>query len=234
MKLDSDAALLIGVCALSILVLGAVESGRVAGVSSPGGANAVGLNVSAGGTVARSTAVTTTGLGGSSSGGSNLTGGPAPPPATRYVTAGSLASAWLVPVLAACLILIGFLYLRLPSRQSSVVDLGAEFEEMHLQKSQLEDAASYRARNEALLRYYALVRLACSKIGLGDAGSETPREYIGRLSSRLRLDASEAREFATAVDEAMYGLEVAPERVGGLAKFMSAFAEGARRAAVGK
>ena len=235
MKVDSNVALLIGVLALSVLLVSAVQSGRVSGVVTPGPFKAVGLTVDSNTLVRTKVMVTTTvtqGGGGGSTIGTLTTQATtaAAPPSSGHVDI--LSSGWLVVILAASLVLIGALYLRLPSKAGDTVDLEGDFSEMHRQTSNLEEGTDYKVRNAALVRYYALVRKVCSKVGIADGSDETPSEYIGRLSSRLSVDSGQAQNFAEVVNEAMYGAELGPERVKGLSGFMGDFVENIRRVAL--
>ncbi len=236
MRADVNLALFLGAVVLSVLLLSVVESGRVTGVSSPGLAKDVGLNV-VGGTIQRTRVIITTVStikegGGTTTEVTNSTTALTSMPAPASGGFDVLSSSWLVVALAASLVLIGALYLRLPTRSGAAVDLEADFTEMHEQLAKVGQEADYKVRNAALLRYYALVRKVCSKTGLVDGKSETPKEYISRISSKLRVDPAGAQSFATAVNEAMYGVELAPERAQGLSRFMGSFAEDIRRALI--
>lgn len=236
MKADSSFWLLLGVCLLSILLLSAVESGKIAGVNDAGPPSLLGLHPS-NSTLERATVATATAMGTSTVSqttlGTNVTSS-STPQSPNSQDIGVLSSTWLVAILAATILAIGVLYLRLPSRPKNVVDLEGEFYEMRLQQTTLEKTTDYKVRNAALVRYFELVRKVCTRVGLVDASSETPHEYIGRLSSRLSVDQGDAQRFATVIDEAMYGVELPPERTQGLSKFMGAFTENVRRLTLAK
>lgn len=236
MKPDSNLLLLLGVCALSVLLVGALESGGLAGVTSPGPADLVHTKNGNGSSLNEVTVVVTTSGALTLSGATTFTNYTMTTVVTTSLpgtTYDLLGSAWLIPLLAVSLILIGALYIGLPSRRREVFDLEDEFHEMRAQEEAMAGASDYKARNEALLRYYALVRGVCSKAGITDTSTETPREFISRLSGVLKADLAEAESFSSMINEAMYGLEIPPERAAGLAGFMRGFAEKIRTLAVG-
>ncbi len=232
MKLDANIGLLVGICALSVILLASVESGTIGGVLSPGFSGKVGLANYANGTLHRGnvTSVTLTTVITISK--TTITAGTGSGTvSTIVVSSGGIASAdWLLPVLVAALVPIGFLFARLPAKAKQVVDLEGDFEDLRREKASFDSATSFKLRNAALIHYYTIVRRVCSKVGLVDAGPETPREYIRRLSSQLKADPQDALAFATAVDEAMYGAELPPERVSSMSDFMEKFTETIRSA----
>ena len=231
LKLDANVGLLVGICALCVILLASVESGTIGGVLSPGFSGKVGLVGYANGTLHRgnvTSATLTTVITVSKT--TLTTGTESVTVSTVATSSGGIASAdWLLPVLVAALVLIGFLFARLPTKTKQVVDLEGDFEDLRRQKTNFDSATSFKVRNAALIHYYTIVRKVCAKVGLVDAGPETPREYIARLSSQLKADPGDALAFAAAVDEAMYGTELPPEKVSSMSNFMESFTETIRR-----
>jgi hypothetical protein len=123
------------------------------------------------------------------------------------------------------------LILRLTAKVR-VIDLEETLKEMEAQQKYLAEtwsSWSSRLRNAALLRYYLLMKSACAKVGLPDKITDTPQEYIGRVSSSLKVETAEASRFANAVDKARYGEELSQEDASEAARFMSAFTDQIRR-----
>lgn len=138
---------------------------------------------------------------------------------------------WFLPALAVvCFIGACFLILRLKTSET-VTDLEAAVKEMELQQKRLAESWSYRLRNMALLRYYLLMRRVCSKVGLKEEITETPKEYIERASSFLKVDGRYAARFADAVNRCRYGEELSGEEADEASKFMGDFTEVIRRLA---
>jgi hypothetical protein len=88
---------------------------------------------------------------------------------------------------------------------------------------------SYRLRNAALLRYYALMRALCSKLGVQDDPAETPKEFIDKATRVLKIEPREARQFADAFNRARYGLELSENEAREAASFMGRFVDDLRR-----
>jgi hypothetical protein len=110
-----------------------------------------------------------------------------------------------------------------------VINLERTLDEMELQQKYLVETWSSKLRNAALLRYYLLMRRACAKFGIPEETTETPQEYIGRVSSALKVESTEARRFADAVDRSRYGEELSQEDTSEASRFMSAFTDVIRR-----
>jgi len=138
---------------------------------------------------------------------------------------------WLLTVLAvACFAGACLLILRLKTSES-VIDLEETVKEMELQQKRLAETWSYKLRNMALLRYYLLMRRACSKVGLQEKITETPKEYIERASAFLKVDGTYSVRFADAVNRCRYGEELSGEEASEASKFMGDFTDVIRRRA---
>jgi hypothetical protein len=234
-KRPREVLLLALMCVLLVLALGAIESGRLAGVVYGKGLAIPGFNFSwnlnrtqtAQGFPNNSTAVTGTATSENST-----------TQVFEYQNGGPLASTfaffstvpdWLLTTIAiAGFAGVCFLALRLKS-DIHVIDFQATLREMEIQQKRLSEAWSSKLRNEALLRYYALMRRACSRVGLQERMTETPQEYIGRASSFLHVDDRQAVSFAVAVNRCRYGEELSADEAGEASVFMSSFTNVIRR-----
>jgi len=223
--------LLACVCLLLVIVLSAVESGNVVGANYKAGLPIFGLNF----TFSRgyyplnfTRAVNKSGSGVNQNPRPNLTS------QSPFVSFPSLALLptlpnWLLPVLAiACFIGACFLILRLKTG-GTIVDLEETIKEMEMQQKRLAESWSYKLRNMALLRYYVLMRHACSTVGLQERLAETPKEYIDRASSFLKVDSAYAARFADAVNKCRYGEELTGDDASEASKFMRDFTDVIRR-----
>ena len=225
MEKPKDVLLLVGVCVLLIVILGAVESGKLAGVKL--GSVLPGINFTGGWwDIHRTTLTTVTFTGTGNTGGtSTATTSSDSPVSFGYALPAFLVGVpgWLFASLAAGMFAgIGFLMLRLKT-SVHVVDLKETLAEMEIQQKYLAETWSYELRNAALLRYYLLLRKACAKVGLPELPTETPQEYIGRASSFLKVGLTEAGSFADAVNRSRYGEELSREEAGRASKIMEAF-----------
>jgi hypothetical protein len=229
--------LLACVCALLVVVSGAVESGKVAGFNY-GGISVGSLFGGAGIHANSATGAqgnSTIGAQGNSTTGGGKTNGTAPPKLSPPPSLSDFLPSLPVWLLAAvAIVCFGGASLLIVRLRTSVHVLHLEdtLQEMEQQRKYLEETWSYRLRNAALLRYYLLMRRACLKVGLRDEPAETPQEYVGRVSSFFKVEGSEAAKFASAVNRSRYGEELSELEVGEASKFMGAFADVIRRRAV--
>jgi hypothetical protein len=225
--------LLVCICFLLVIILGAVESGRVAGADYKAGYPFLSLNFS-GWTRFHNTVNITTTVRQSTHGAPNLP--PVSPSQNPFISFASLVilptvPAWLLTVLAvACFAGACILVLRLKTSET-VIDLEETVKEMELQQKHLAETWSYKLRNMALLRYYLLMRRACSKVGLQEKITETPKEYIERAAAFLKVDGTYSIRFADAVNRCRYGEELSREDASEASKFMGDFTEVIRRKA---
>jgi len=228
--------LLAGVCVLLVVVSGAVVSGRVTGFDYSGIPierllRGLGIQVNSVTNVRGNSTTVTQGIS-TGTQGNATTGGSKPngitPPANSYANffdfLPALPTWFLATIAVLCFGGACFLILRLKTSVQRV-DLEGTLKEMGEQRKYLEETWSYRLRNAALLRYYILMRRACLKIGLRDELSETPQEYVGRVSSFLGVQRSEAARFASAVNRSRYGEELSEIEAGEASRFMGAFAD---------
>lgn len=236
MEKPDGASLLVFVCILVIVVLSAVESGRIVGANYgftvAWNQNGIGqpLYPTATNTTATNTTMTTVTVTRESK-----TNGTSPSPNSQSLFPPLVLPAWLViPEWLLTALAVGsfigacFLILRLRTNVR-VINLEDTLKEMELQQKYLAETWSSRLRNAALLRYYLLMRRACAKVGLPEETSETPREYIGRVSTSLKVEAAEASRFANAVDRSRYGEELSQKDASEASRFMSAFTDVIRR-----
>ncbi len=223
--------LLACVCFLLVIVLSAVESGRVVGANYRAGLPILGFNFSL-----PRTNYQLNPMGNVNQSNSKATQNPQPNLTSQnpFISLAPLPFLptlpdWLLPVLAvACFVGACFLILRLKTSES-VVDLEETVKQMEMQQKRLAESWSYKLRNMALLRYYVLMRRACSSVGLQEKLTETPKEYIDRASSFLQVDSAHAIRFADAVNRCRYGEELTGEDASEASKFMSDFTDVIRR-----
>lgn len=225
--------LLACVCALLVVVSGAVESGKVAGFNYGGGFSItkfLGINM---GTNSNGGQTNSTGTDGGRTNNFSLPVLPGFPalPAVFVVPGSPISWAWFLVVVA--IVCFGGAFLLVLRRRATVhvLDLEDTLQEMEQQRKYLEKTWSYRLRNAALLRYYLLMRRACLKVGLRDEPAETPQEYVKRVSSFFKVENAEAFKFASAVNRSRYGEELSELEAGEASKFMGAFANVIRRRA---
>jgi len=232
MRLPEGVVLLACTCFLLILVLAAAESGKVVGANYQMALGIFPFNVSY---AFRSPIALNSSQGAQLL---NLSGNPVPQTVPQVQNpSGPFASpsflrflpGWSLSVLGiACFVLACFLALRLKT-STRIVDFEKTLKEMQIQQRRLAQAWSYRLRNRALLRYYLLMRRACSEIGLQEGLAETPKEYIQRASSFLKVDDEYAARFADVVDRCRYGVELSGEDANNALGFMVNFTEVIRR-----
>jgi hypothetical protein len=232
MEKPTGAFLLVCVCILLAFIASAVESGRIVGANYTRGLPLPGLNLTLPSKVVEYSSTTT--VVGSASAVGPYPNGTSLPPGQRALPSFS-EPAWLaLPgwflTIVLCCAFVGacFLVLRLKT-SVNVVDLEDTLKEMELQQKYLEETWSSKMRNAALLRYYLLLKRACTRVGLPEDATETPQEYIGRASSFLKVEPREANRFADLVDRSRYGEELSKEEAIEASKFMSAFTELVRR-----
>ena len=126
------------------------------------------------------------------------------------------------------------LLMLLRQGQSRTISFTGAIGEMRDQTTSFTSTWSRKARNAALLRYYILMVVACGRLGIRDAPSETPREFIDRAAAELGVDVEGASRFADAVDKAHYGKDLSIREADGVKDLMDSFAHDIqRRAAVG-
>jgi len=208
-----------------IVVLAAVESGRLAGLNGFGQGfvppikpfNASRLTITGSATV--------TGL---AIGGTNGTLLVVNLPHLPNGPAFTLAD-WYVYVLLAAALILGFVFLLRGSRDAGVYDFAGALKELDAERSRLRTSWSSRLRNATLLRYYSLMRRVCSKVGIEEVPAETPREYIDRVTRELNMDPKEAMKFASVFNRARYGLELSDEEIEEASGFMGGFVNIIRR-----
>jgi hypothetical protein len=226
------------VCVLLVVVSGAAESGKVAGFNFGGfplGGILGGVGVKVNPTTGPQGNSTTGTQGNPTTAGTTTTTISShklpPSPTLAFFDFLPILPVWfLLTVLVVCFGSACLLIFRLRT-SVQVLDLEGTLQEMEQQRKYLEETWSYRLRNAALLRYYLLMRRACLKVGLRDEPSETPQEYVGRVSSFFGVENSETAKFASAVNRSRYGEELTELEAGEAARFMGAFADVIRRRA---
>lgn len=117
----------------------------------------------------------------------------------------------------------GMVILLLRRESPKVFDLKGLIEEMESQRSYFVGSWTRKLRNAALLRYYVLMAEVCSRVGIEDGPTETPQEFIGRASAELEVTGPDETRFADAVDRAHYGAELSSDEVEEASKFMDSF-----------
>jgi hypothetical protein len=241
-KVES-AVLLVSMCLLLVVTLGAVESGRIVGANYTGSLPIPGLGRLLNWRIVNYTSTTST-MAINSSAASESTTNEVSRSAGNYFNQSVLFSfnlpvfssmppsfTWfLVILMAGCFVGACFLVLRVKTGMH-VVNLAKTLDEMELQQEYLTEAWSPRMRNAALLRYYLLMRKACSKVGILEQKTETPQEYIGRASSELEVEREEAVRFAAAVNKSRYGEELSKDEARRTSAFMGTFIEAIRKKA---
>jgi len=234
MEKPEGAVLLTSVCILLIIVLGTVESGRVAGANYQMGIPIPGLNLSSWIRFSHPLNATASPSQSSpiASQNHNLTQSSQNPFISfAYVTFLPVIPGWFLIVLAiTCFVGACFLTLRLKTDES-VIDLEETIKEMELQQKRLAATWSHKLRNIALLRYYLLMKRACAQVGLHEKITETPKEYIERAASFFNVDSAYAAKFARTVNRCRYGEELSGEEIHEASKFMGDFTDVIRRRA---
>lgn len=128
-----------------------------------------------------------------------------------------------VAFFAACLALA----LR-SSGDRSVYDLDAALRRLEMEGSFFSGSASRKLRNEALLRYYSQVRKICGRLGIPDRPSDTPLEYLRRISETLGIDGRDAAGFADTFERSRYGVELSENEAKAAAASMAKVVGGLR------
>jgi hypothetical protein len=211
------------VSGLLVVVLAAVESGRLAGLNGFGQglvpsiirANAS-QPISTGSATGATVGSTTSALPAS-----NVPHLPNPP--------GFTLAGWYIYVLLAAALILGFVFLLRGGRNAGVYDFAGALEELEAERSRLRRSWSSKLRNATLIRYYSLMRRVCSKVGIEEVAAETPREYIDRVTRELNMNPNEAGKFAEVFNRARYGLELSDEEVEEASGFMGGFVDMIRR-----
>lgn len=137
-------------------------------------------------------------------------------------------SEWPLYLLVAIALAAGLTLLMRSSSQTTVYDFAAALDQLDKQRSELEGSWSHKLRNAALLRYYSVMRNVCEKMGLPDAPSETPAEYLVRIAKAFKVDVPDARGFAAAFERARYGGELSDTEAKDTAMHMAKFVDGLR------
>lgn len=208
------------------IVLGAVQSGKLSGLKDLGGPPipAVGLNsslpggpspwavVSAGAnlTAANLTAATP-GTGGGAS--------------ASLVAPGIALPGWYVYLILGAALLLGLLFLSREGRSASLIGFPTIQEELESETRRVLASWGSELRNAALVRYYSLLRRACEGVGIREAPAETPKEYLERVATELRLSREEAGSFADVFSRARYGLQLSEREGKEASAFMEDFLE---------
>lgn len=231
----TDGALLVSLCFLLVVVLGAVQSGPTLAVryQLPGF-----LSFASSPTVIQTSSVSHSTRSHSTM--SQTKGGQGPPQTVTSTTQSSMTRATQGVVVGAtggslddlaqyALISIvlalgsGMVVLLLRRESPKVFDLKGLIEEMESQRSYFVRSWTRKLRNVALLRYYVLMAEVCSRVGIEDEPTETPQEFIGRASAELEVTGPDQTRFADAVDRAHYGVELSSDEVEEASKFMDSF-----------
>jgi hypothetical protein len=213
---------------LLVILLGAVESGRLSGVRSLGAgfqlnSDQGGLSLPQGNSTLNFWGINTTRADyPSSAPAGQLIGPPQFRPIPLY---------WWYLFVPIGLGAIAMLYMLMRSgmRRPKVFDFKRALEELEKQRAQLGETSWTGAmRNEMLLRYYSLMQKVCGRIGLHDRPAETPSEYLQRVANELEIDANQAKKFAEVFNRARYGLELTRDEVADASRFMGGFLDGIR------
>lgn len=226
MEKDSRLVWLVILASLLVIVLAAVESGRLAGLKSFGEgivpsvvrSNATEIIGRASGTATQTVV-----------GGSDRTGGAG---VVQLASGGftfTLAGWYIYVVLAAALVLAFTLLIRSGRKGGEVYDFAGALAEIVEERSRLKGSWSSRLRNATLLRYYSLMRRVCTRVGIKEVPAETPREYIGRVTKELNMDPKESEKFTEVFNRARYGLELSEKEVEEASGFMGGFVDIIRR-----
>jgi len=228
------AAWLAVICVLLVLLVGAIESGKLSGFKNLEGSASAG--VSQGEPLLYHPAINST-LG------FHVTNGSAPVGAANALGVGGAgfpeiqppAFVWwyaFVPIIIGTLATLYFLLTR--AGGANVFDFRGALEELEKERSRIKMGWAGGMRNEILLRYYAVMLRVCRKIGLKESPVETPTEYLGRVADELGIERAQAMKFAQAFNRARYGLELTPEEASEASNFMEGFVDVIRsRAGVG-
>ena len=225
----TSGVLLLLVFVLLIFVLGAVQSGPIAGAQYqlPGflafdspppryqtSSDRTVTTSQVTATRGQTTQVASTDINGS-------TPGPVIPLSARLGLLEDLA--WYVPIAVVLGVGVGLLVMLARSRPPTVFDLKGMVSELENERSHFVGSWSKKLRNAALLRYYLLMAEVCTKVGITDGPAETPNAFIGRASAELELAGPDSERFADVVDRAHYGLELTGDEVVEASRFMDSF-----------
>ena len=208
------------------VVLGAVQSGRLSGLQSLGGPPIprFGLNSTLPGGPSPWAAV----MAGANSSIPSVTstapsgGGTG---ASVFVPPGLSIPGWYVYVLLGAAVILGAVFLTRRGGGANAIGFPAIHEELEAETRRVLASWSSGLRNAALVRYYSLVRRACAMVGIEDVPAETPREYLERVATELKLNRVEARSFAGIFNRARYGQELSELEGREASEFMGSFVE---------
>ncbi len=228
-----DGALLVSLCFLLIVVLGAVQSGPIPSVryQLPGFLSSTISPPTISQTTQAShgtTSQTGGGQGASQTVTSTTESSRTPPTQGVTVVATGESLSDLAQYILISFVLAlgsGMVALLLRRESPTVFDLKGLIEQMESQRSYFVRSWSRKLRNAALLRYYVLMAEVCSKVGIEDGPTETPHEFIGRASAELEVTGTDQVRFADAVDRAHYGAELSSDEVDEASKFMDSFTQ---------
>ena len=216
-------------CLLLVLLVGALNSGRIGGVKSLGGPGGTGLAQT--GPFLSSSGNTTTGVLTANASSTQQAGVPGAQLLGIPQVQPPLFMWWyaLVPVvlvIAAASVAL----LRRPGGPK-VFDFKAALDEMEEQRSRIVRGWAGGRRNEALLRYYAVMLGVCGRMGIKESPADTPSEYLSKVAARMKIEPSQAQRFALVFSRARYGLELSPEETGAASEFMGGFLDSLRSGA---
>ncbi len=205
----------------TLLILAALESGRLSGLSSPPSVlqnfNFTYSPQKGGG---RSGTTSTSSI----SGTNTLSVSPPHLPGIPGSIALRLTPPFfvIVLILAASIATLAAITL-LMRRDTRVLRLSGILDELEQDTEALRTASYSHGRNLAVVRYYALLRKACDASGLGDAAAETPAEYLARIARILTLDPSESESFSRIFNRARYGEALTDSETNSALAFMRSF-----------
>lgn len=216
----------VAISALLVVLLATVASGRLSGlgqfaISTSKPANSVGNGLGNGTPAAKGQTASTTNQ--TSVGPLGSLGGSLPQSSSVQLPV------WLLYLVVATATATGLFFVLRRRLPADTYDFKAALEQLEKERSALEWSWSYKLRNAALLRYYSIVRMLCSKLGVEEKPSETPREFLEKATSELKLESGEALRFVEAFNRARYGVELSQDEAKEAAAYMGAFVDSLRR-----
>jgi hypothetical protein len=211
---------LLAVCALSIVLMGSVESGRLSGLYFPNVSlpNLTFPNLNrAAGAVANQ----------SNQSGASLAFIKPPHLNQNLIESGQApfdAPFWLVYLLLVGALLVGYVSLTTARRKkTSVHNLSSMIDELGLEANRFSNPSYKGMRNEAVVKYYAVLSKVCAELGLKELRWETPQEYLARVSEKFGLNVQTAKIFAALFERARYGVDLDQEEILSASRFMREF-----------
>ena len=230
MSRTANTGLLALVCLLLVVVLGAVQSGPIDGVSyrlpgylafveHPASANRTGHQSQQTVVVSTTSQQVTTVTSSTKSAATSSDRGPV----SNVYPISLNGASWFILIAVVLSLGAGMAFLLTRSENPKVFDLRGAIEEMKNQRSHFEGSWSQKLRNAALLRYYVLMAEVCAKVGILDGPTETPNEFIERASAELEVAGPDSNRFAEVVDRAHYGAELSSDEVQDASRFMDSF-----------